>query len=349
MVQLTGVFNYLPIDRVIYGNGSINQINDLLEEYKIANPLILTSSSVSASKSFLDFLGKLKINYTVISNVTQHSPLSEIERAVDIISSKGCDGIITYGGGSVIDSGKAIRYYHGTDVKQIAIPTTLSAAEFSHIAGFTNEGEKQGIRDKKLTVSAIFLDPSATMETPEFLWNSSGIRSIDHCVETIIQPNISEIGRHAALRGIELLFKNIGKNDVGAHFHCQIGEWYSYFQVFDSPMGISHQIGKIIGAKFNIPHGVTSCITLPITMKYYAKIFPQDMKEIASSITGRDLKLEKPENAVFLLNELLETLNLRKKLSDYGVTEKDYDYISSKLKSPEDWQLDLVRELIREN
>jgi len=51
----------------------------------------------------------------------------------------------------------------------------------------------------------------------------------------------------------------------------QIGSWFSYFNVFDSPMGLSHAIGKIIGAKYGIPHGFTSCITLPVIIDYYEK------------------------------------------------------------------------------
>lgn len=343
MVQLIETFNYLPIDRVIYGEGSVERIHEILDSEKLKNPLILTGKSVSSTESFKKVLDSIHCEFELYNQISQHSPMEEIEHAIETYRNARCDCIITIGGGSVIDSGKVLRYYFNTESKQIAIPTTLSAAEFSHIAGFSIGGEKQGVRDKKITPWCVILDPRMTVETPKRLWVTSGIRALDHCIETVIHGNISDIARLAAYRAIGMLARNLNSDTEKSHLECQIAAWYSYFQVYDSPMGISHNIGKIIGAKYEIPHGVTSCLTLPLAVAYYAKYYPEEMARVASAITGTD---QGPENVSFLIQELFDTLGLKMKISDYGLGEDDIPYVISKLKNKEPWHEELVRELL---
>src|SRR5207249_7375239 len=99
------------------------------------------------------------------------------------------------GGGSPIDSTKIIvrelsRDFSKPALPHIAIPTTLSAAEFSHTAGMTDENQKRmmGVRDPRMVPRLVFLDPQLTIPTPKWLWSSTGIRSLDHAVESIIFP-----------------------------------------------------------------------------------------------------------------------------------------------------------------
>ncbi len=339
-------FNYLPIDRVIYGKGSMGKVQELLDEANLKKPLILSSKSVSMLSSFGRFLDSLSSDYQLYSQISQHSPMEEIEHAIETYRNSKCDSVITVGGGSVIDAGKVLRYYFNTESKQIAIPTTLSAAEFSHIAGFTIGGEKTGVRDKKITPWAVILDPEITMETPRKLWITSGIRALDHCIETVIHENISTIAKMAAYSAVEDLSRNLNSNTEQGHLKCQIASWYSYLQVYDSPMGISHNIGKIIGAKYEIPHGITSCLTLPLVVKYYSIHYPNEMAKVASAITG---KAEDAENLSFLIKELLETLGLKVKISDYALDKDAISYILTKLNVSEPWQEELVREIFKEN
>lgn len=348
MVSVKEEFNYLPINRVTYGKGSVSNINSILTQTRKKRLLIITGNSVSKTKSFNKILNILGIDYFIMNQITQHSPMEEIEHAVEVYRNNHCDSILSVGGGSVTDAAKVVKYYYDIDTLHIAVPTTLSASEFSHIAGYTIGGEKDGIRDKKITPQEVILDPEITVETPERLWRSTGIRSLDHCVESIIHPNLLEISRTAALKGIRLLFDNLESDDLESRLKCQIASWYSYWQVYDSPMGISHNIGKVVGSRFEIPHGITSCITLPAVMKHYSTLFPEAMREIAATISGKNVSDEDPENAYFLVKEFIASLGFSESLSKYGVEEEDADEIYSKLKNREPWHLELIRELIRE-
>jgi alcohol dehydrogenase class IV len=340
-------FNYVPLNRVTYGENAVKKLNSIISEHGIKHVLVVSSASVSKTKIFNGILNSLGVDYSLMNQITQHSPMEEIEHAVEVYRNNMCDGILSIGGGSVTDSSKVIRYYYDLKAIHIAVPTTLSASEFSHIAGYTIGGDKSGVRDKKITPTEVILDPSATVETPEKLWRSTGIRSLDHCVETIIQPNILHISKKASLNGIKLLFENLSSNELKSRLNCQIASWYSYFQVYDSPMGISHNIGRIIGSKFHIPHGITSCITLPKVMEYYAELYPDAMREIAAEISGKKVSEEDPLNASFIVDEFIKSMGFFEKLSDYGVTQKDAEYIYSKLKNPEPWQKKLIMDLIK--
>ncbi|MGP6220216.1 iron-containing alcohol dehydrogenase [Caldiplasma sukawensis] len=346
MAQEIMEFNYLPIDRVIYGKGVLERAGKIIHDYSIGKVMIITSSSVSKTNAFRKVINNIDIDYVIGNYIREHSPISDIEIAVDTMRREKCTGIISMGGGSVIDAAKMIRYEYNVEIPQIAIPTTLSASEFSHIAGYSVGGIKNGVRDKAITPKAILIDPESARETPERLWRSTGIRAIDHAVETYIHETISDIGKMAALKAISLLYNNIEYTTDEARLKCFIGAWYSYLQVYDSPMGVSHNIGKVIGARFSIPHGITSCITLPETMKFYGKFFPEKMKEIAEAIDGVKAEKHQADDAAYLIQGLLKDLGLYETMSKYGIKMEDAEGIFRELREREPWHLDLIKELV---
>lgn len=336
-------FNFLPMDRVVYGKKSINTLNGHIERLGKRKALIVTGSSVSKGKFFSSICNIIGIDYVVFSDVTQHSPIEEIEHAIESFRNNGCDIIISVGGGSVIDSSKMIRHYYDVKVPQIAIPTTLSASEFSHIAGYTIDSEKNGVRDKAITPTMVIIDPDAAKETPDRLWRSTGIRSLDHAIETIFSNGESEIARIMALGAIEKLFKNLmGKSDEN-RLECFMAAWYSYFEVYDSKMGLSHNIGKVIGSKWEIPHGITSCMTLPLAMKYYGKYKVKETSEIKHVLAGTPYGNTEPWIAV---SKFIENLGLASKPLDYSLTKNDIPYIMEKLKDKPDWAEEMLTELL---
>ena len=327
------IYNYLPLDRVYHGIDSIRDLPRLLMELKARKALVITSRSVSRTGFYREFLNHLPITYSEFSEISQHSPMEEIEHATETFRNHQCDIIISIGGGSVNDAAKVVRYYYDLSVKHIAIPTTLSAAEFSHIAGYTIGGEKTGIRDKAITPSYVFLDPRATMETPPDLWHSTGIRALDHAVETLVSNSGSEVARHFSTLAVKKLFGSLKFDSVEARYECLLAAWYSYFEVYDAPMGLSHNIGKIIGAKWDIPHGITSCITLPEVMKMYARDSPDILCSLSTEI---GFSIGNPQESAMRLARYVEnfihSLGLGKRLTDYEITENDIDFIVGKLK-----------------
>jgi len=118
------------------------------------------------------------------------------------------------------------------------------------------------------------LDPAITVHTPEWLFLSTGIRAVDHCVEGICSNEANPYADAQALHGLALLARGLPRvkadpGDIEARLDCQLGSWLSMAAIAGGvPMGASHGIGYVLGALFDIPHGHTSCIMLPAVMRW---------------------------------------------------------------------------------
>lgn len=242
----------------------------------------------------------------LFDHMPPHTPRHAVIEAAAMAREAGADLIATVGGGSITDGAKAVqlclandirtaeaidalRPVKGTDgalgpppgmkppaVPQVTVPTTLSAGEFSAISGVTDERHrvKELIRHPGIIPRAVVLDPAVTVHTPEWLWLSTGIRAVDHCVEGICSGEANPYGDAQALHGLALLARGLPRvkadpNDLEARLDCQIGSWLSMAPLAGGvPMGASHGIGYVLGAVFDIPHGHTSCIMLPAVMRW---------------------------------------------------------------------------------
>ncbi len=192
----------------------------------------------------------------------------------------------------------------------------------------------------------IFLDPELTVDTPKWLWASSGIRSLDHAVEAVYSPKHQLYVDTLALEAISLLFEYLKKSseeptDVKARLSCQLAAWMSYVGVYSVGTGLSHAIGRVIGATWNIPHGITSCLTLAEVMQEEAKRNPARLALVAQA-EGQDIELMRIEQAALSAPEgvrkLVHDLGLSKRLSDYGITRNDLPTIAREAASQEMYQ-----------
>ena len=241
----------------------------------------------------------------VFDRMPPHTPRSAVIKATAAAREAGADLITTIGGGSVTDGAKAVQLCLANDIRttealddlrpvkgpdgvlappscnpptvsQITVPTTLSAGEFSAIAGITDERHrvKELFRHPEIIARAVVLDPALTVHTPEWLWLSTGIRAVDHCVEGICSGEANPFADAQALHGLTLLARGLPRvkadpADLEARLDCQIGSWLSMGPLASGvPMGASHGIGYVLGALFDIPHGHTSCIMLPAVMRW---------------------------------------------------------------------------------
>ncbi len=338
-------FNFLPIDRISVGENSIEVILSLIGKEGLKDSAIVTSKSVSRNDFFkkaVEILG----DTMVFNGISQHSPLEEIDSVVDEVKGKNLKYLISIGGGSVIDSTKVIRSKIDPDISQIAVPTTLSASEFSHIAGYSENGVKKGIRGKNLVPRYIFLDPDATLETPTTLWRSTGIRSIDHAIEATLGDGLVDLRIIFSKLSVEKMFENLEGNWTDKRMECQVASWYSYMDVYDSPMGFSHQIGKIIGARWNIPHGMTSCITLPEILRYYSDSAPAGLAKLAISLTNESDGHKAIESLAERIDTFIDEMGLKRRLSDYGIKEDDLNFIAEKLGQRDEMFADHLRNML---
>src|SRR6202042_2886402 len=194
----------------------------------------------------------------VFDRMPAHTPRRAVIDAAEQAREARADLIVTIGGGSITDGAKAaqlclangvrtpealdaLRPVNGAPplcnapaVRQITVPTTLSAGEFSAIAGVTDERHKgkELFRHPRIIPRVVVLDPAMTVHTPEWLFLSTGIRAVDHCVEGICSNEAHPYADAQALRGLALLTQGLPRvkadpSDLQARLDCQLGSWLS--------------------------------------------------------------------------------------------------------------------------
>ncbi|MDX2159186.1 MAG: iron-containing alcohol dehydrogenase [Hyphomicrobiaceae bacterium] len=296
------------MEEVIYGKPAAEAVASFAQQAGATRVLLMVSGTLSRDTDEIAKVQAALGNRTagIFAAMPPHTPRAAVIAATEAARKANADLIVTVGGGSITDGAKAVqlclanaitspeamdglRPVKGADgvvgpppglkppaVRQITVPTTLSAGEFSAISGVTDERTrtKELFRHPGIMPQAVILDPAVTVHTPEWLWLSTGVRAVDHCVEGICSNEANPYGDGQALKGLALLATGMPRvkansGDLDARLDCQIGAWLSMGPLASGvPMGASHGIGYVLGAAFDVPHGHTSCIMLPAVMRW---------------------------------------------------------------------------------
>ena len=222
----------------------------------------------------------------------------------------------------------------GADVPvHIAVPTTLSAGEFTDVAGITDEQTriKHALFDARLAPRTVIADPVVTIDTPTWLWAASGIRALDHAIETLYASRRHPISEPLAERAIGMLLEHLpascGDRDgsVIHRGHCQMAAWLAVFGITNAGFGLSHVLGHQIGPRWNVPHGFTSAIMLPHAMRVMAAAVPSRFDAIARAF-GVAFDAGNPQPAALACADrtalFIERLSLPSRLRDVGVPQE---------------------------
>ncbi|OLO37901.1 hypothetical protein BTR23_13260 [Alkalihalophilus pseudofirmus] len=353
------IYQYLPVERIHYGVHVVtDQLIKEIQKLKGTKVLIVTTNSMLSTKAYKNMIVTLHDNHlkTFETCSKQHVPGNILMEDVKEIREFNPDIIISCGGGSPIDSAKILSFVLSegieseeelfpysvnvgekeinmtTYIPHIAIPTTLSAGEYTSIAGVTNSinHAKYKFSHLNMTPKLVFLDPIFTEETPDWLWISTGIRAVDHAVETLYSPNPNPVNTGLALQALKKLYYHLplSKNNptnLDYRLECQVGAWLSLFSVVNIKLGLSHSIGHQLGANYNIPHGMTSAIMLPHVMKFLLARTYEEQSQIPEVLGKTEISRsveEKASIAPSLIKGLIEDLEIPHRLRDFNVSKE---------------------------
>jgi maleylacetate reductase len=298
---------FSKMDEVLFGIPAAEAVAEQVRRFDAHRVFLMVSGTLNRTTDEIEKIRRALGNRCAgtFDRMPAHTPRQAVIAAAAQARDANIDLIVTIGGGSITDGAKAVQLCLANDirtpnalddyrpvkqpdgtvtapackaptVRQITVPTTLSAGEFSAISGVTDERHhvKEMFRHPGIIPSAVILDPAITQHTPEWLFLSTGIRAVDHCVEGICAKESHPFADAQALRGLSLLARGLPQvkanpSDLQARLDCQIGSWLSMAPLASGvPMGASHGIGYVLGAVFDIPHGHTSCIMLPSVMHW---------------------------------------------------------------------------------
>jgi maleylacetate reductase len=290
----------------------------------------------------------------------EHTPRDTVLALTRRLRETKADLIVSIGGGTVIDTVKvalvclaenvddvdAMSAWHmrvdaaGQRVtpqprqppcRQIAVPTTLSGAEFSDMGGCTDTrfGTKQGYTGTWIGAAAVILDPRITVHTPERLWLSTGIRAVDHAVESLCSINAQPLIDATSVRALALLGRALTRyaadaQDLDARLDAQMGAWLASMGIRRTDYGASHGLGHALGADSGVPHGITSCVLLPTVMRFNADVCAPQLAEVAAALGDA----AKP--AADQVEALIARLGLPTRIGQLGIERSRLQTIAEK-------------------
>ena len=302
---LQGEFNPAVPTRIVFGNGKIDSLKDEIQKLGGKRVLVLSGRTVAektdAVRRINDGLGDMSAG--VYSGLTQRAPLSTAVEAANLALASGADTLVGVGGSTISDAARMIAVLMAEGITtveqlrqlgeeqdmllspnldgkvlplQVAVPTTLSAGEFNMGGGNVLDdqaGHKIRVRHPRLYADLIMLDSLMTEGTPDWLWLSTGVKAMDHCIERLYTTGNQPAIDAPILAAAEMLFTHLpgsreSDGDPEARLQCLVAAWMSMMGAPNFAMGLSHAIGHILGVKYSVGHGYTSCVTQPYVMEF---------------------------------------------------------------------------------
>jgi maleylacetate reductase len=317
-----------PVERVLHGAGAVASLAEELHLREASRVVIASSATLHRETPVISDLEQALQSHHVatFTKLSQHTPESAVEELATLLREVRADAVVSVGGGSVIDGCKAALHARGAEsAVHLALPTTLSGAEFTASAGVTDgaTGQKRSVFDRRSAPKVVILDPRLTLATPNRLWLASGIRAVDHAVETVLSPIQDELCSHLALEALRRLrvvlpLCHREPQDVSARHRAQVAAWWAALGLASVPMGPSHSLGKLLGAPFGIPHGITSCVLLPAVIRQIASSEPERVAPLVSAF-----EVQQPQQVAAGCRALIAGLGLPTTLSEAGLAATD--------------------------
>ena len=344
------------MDEVVFGRPASEAIVEQMNRLGARRAFLMVSGTLNRETDVIENIRRAMGQRCVgtFDAMPPHTPRTAVIAASEQARTAEADLIVTVGGGSITDGAKAVQLCLANDirepdeidriragrgalpqlkppaVRQISAPTTIAGGEFSATAGVTNERTKvkEALRHPLLMPRATILDPWLGAHTPEWLWLSTGIRAVDHCVEGICSREAHPYGDAQALKGLSMLAQALPRvkadaGDLDARMDCQIGTWLSTGPLASGvPMGASHGIGYVLGAEFGVPHGHTSCVMLPAVMRWNKSVNAERQALVAAAM-GRP-----NEDAGDVLDDFIRGLGMPRSLREVNVGPEHFDRIA---------------------
>jgi len=348
---------YTP-GKIIFGPGGLSQVGT--EAKRLGNKvLVVLGRSAMRKSGVLDRLTRLlkenDLEYIIYENIPSDPTVKTVDIGASLTRKGSCNLVIALGGGSVLDTGKAIsamvtnegsvadyqeiegkgRKFQHKPIPFIAIPTTSgTGSEATKNAVITNTklGLKKSIRDPWLIPEVALIDPELTLSLPSYITAICGGDALTQCIESYLGKKSQEITDALALHAIGLIGKSLVKavkegGNLEARKDMAMAALLSGLCLSNSGLGAAHALSHPLGVYYKIPHGLSCAVLLPYVMEYNLPVVIKRLAKIAQSL-GEDLSLlsetEAAQRAVERIKEILSAIGIKENLSEWRIKKEGF-------------------------
>lgn len=356
-----GLHRFPLMDRVVHGQPAAAAVRAEADRLDRRRVFLITNRSLAQTPLVAGIAAALDGRHAgSFAGVSAHGPRQCVIDGAAAARAADADLLVAIGGGSVVDAAKVMQLClrHGITeaaalsghtgggradpstrpsdadrwIRVIAVPTTLSAAEFTWFGGASDpaRGVKESFSHPMMIPQAIVMDPQMTMATPTRLLLTTGMKAVDHAAERLASLKSNPYNDAVSSLALRLLSQGLRSakrdpSDIDARAELQYGAFMSMCgSAAGVAVGIGHAIGHALGAHCSVPHGETSCVMLPAVMRWNAGSNPGRQELIAGAM-GRP-----GDGAAPALAELVAELGLPMRLRDVGVTRQDFVPVAGK-------------------
>lgn len=301
---------YIPIPQptLLVGAGSSQRLGEVVAGFGHSKVLIVTDSVISKLgllKGLQDALQEGGAKSVVFDEITPDAPIPLVERGIAFCRDHDCDAIVAFGGGSSMDSAKAIAmavanpkplrqlagYFKGrrSPMPIYAVPTTAGTGSEVTVAAVVSDPSKQDkvvIIDPRLVPKMAALDPALMTGLPPHITAATGIDALTHAIESYVGNWATPYTDGMALAAVGLIFGNLrtcytdGKN-IAAREKMALASTYAGLAFTRANVGYVHAIAHQFGGKYHTPHGLANAIMLPHVMRYSAPSITKRLAQLA--------------------------------------------------------------------
>ncbi|MDO4663414.1 MAG: lactaldehyde reductase [Erysipelotrichaceae bacterium] len=339
-----------------HGKGAIAEIPGIVQAKGFKKAFVATDPDLvrfGVTKKVTDLLDAASLDYEIYSDIKPNPTIANVKNGVEAYKKSGADYMITIGGGSSMDTGKAIgiiinnpefedvRSLEGVaptknpTVYTIAVPTTAgTAAEATINYVITDEEKKRKFVcvDVNDIPNVAVVDPDMMSSMPKGLTAATGMDALTHAIEGYTTAAAWELADCLNLEAIKLISKNLRQaveNDPEGREGMALGQFVTGMAFSNVGLGIAHSMAHTLGAVYNTPHGVACAMFLPIVMEYNQEATGEKYKYIAEAMGVDTTGMSQDEYrkaAIEAVRKLSKDVGIPEKLE--ALKEEDLDFLA---------------------
>lgn len=352
-------FYFRMLTKVRYGIGISKQIGMFCKEQGGTKVFVMATKSQlknNAVDSICKSLKESNMDYILFTDIVPEPPISIIDEISQIMKKSGCDICVSIGGGSTIDTSKAVcmlqtnegsikEYLFGgtktvtnLSVPLICIPTTAGTGAEVTAASVIDDSEnkvKLSVTHENMIPGLALLDPLLQQSLPPMITATTGMDALTHAIESYVSLNSNPIGDAYSLQSMRMIGANLRNavadgSNIEARSNMIIASLLAGAAILNCGLGVVHGIAQSLGGIAHVPHGLANALILPYAMKRNFVGNLNKFKDIAVCLGENVEKItlrEAAKTSIKAVEDLVNDIGIPRKLSEVGVSRDMFPQI----------------------